>query len=130
MGDDSVIECVVEGGAVNAYTSYTIVDGSVFASNRSDIPQDLIKLIDSSYIDGSIYCKIERDVISTVRGKRFDLNNDKFHLLLATGETLKENSVGYHGSEKISTAQKETLSKLTVSIDFCDSFLRWKYILF
>lgn len=37
MGDDSVIECINESGAVKAYTSYTSVRDGKFDSSRQGI---------------------------------------------------------------------------------------------
>lgn len=110
MGDDSVIECVPSPtGEINAFTSYTSLNP--YASGRDNIPQDIITLIESSFNDGTIYCKVERDAVSQVRGRTFNLANDKYHVLLALGDSLKEaeNSVGYHSIGRISTAEKLTL---------------------
>lgn len=117
MGDDSVMECVPENGVVEAYTSYTTI--KPFASNRTGVNQNIIRLLESSYKDGSIYCKIERDTVTNVWGKRFDLSKDEYHMLLATGEKLKENSVGYHGAEKLATSQKQPLAEMIVSRNLC-----------
>lgn len=107
MGGDSVIECVPENNRINAYTSYTTAP-TPFASGRDGIPQNFIRLVDSSFVDGTIRCQIERQTISDVRGRRFDLANDQYYLLLALGESLKEteNSVGYHSIGRISTPEK------------------------
>lgn len=110
MGDDSVMECVPENGKVNAYTSYTTAPK--YASSREGVNQNIIRLIESSLVDGVIHCKIERQAQTTVRGKRFDLINDQYNLLLATGEGLKENSVGYHSIAKLASAQKQSLADI------------------
>lgn len=109
MGEDSVMECVPENGIVRAYTSYTSI--SPYSSSRSDISQSIINLLESSYNDGTIYCKVERNPVSTIRGTTFDLINDEYYLLLATGEGLKENSVGYHSIDKLSSGKKQYLSE-------------------
>lgn len=49
-------------------------------------------MTESSLVDGTIYCKVERDPQSTVLGTDFDLVNDKFHLLLATGTLVNGNN--------------------------------------
>lgn len=52
-------------------------------------PQNIIRLLDASYVDGTIYCKIMREPRSTVMGNSFDLINNKYHLLVASGSSLK-----------------------------------------
>lgn len=51
-------------------------------------PQDITSLIDSSYIDGTIYCKLERQSITTILGNEFNLRNDNFHFMVAIGTTV------------------------------------------
>ncbi|XP_036332126.1 putative ferric-chelate reductase 1 homolog [Rhagoletis pomonella] len=95
MGEDLVTECVPQNGRVNLYSSYTS-GAPNYGSSRANVPQNGARLLQSSVIDGVIYCKVQRDVVTQVRGKRFDLLNNKYHLLLAAGTALKDNSVGYH----------------------------------
>ncbi|XP_011186308.1 putative ferric-chelate reductase 1 homolog isoform X2 [Zeugodacus cucurbitae] len=95
MGDDLVTECVPQNGKVNVYTSYTAGNPN-YAANRANVPQNNARLLESSVVDGIIYCKVQRDMVTQVRGKSFDLLNNKYHLLVASGTGLKENSVGYH----------------------------------
>lgn len=52
-------------------------------------PQNIFQVLEKSYNDGVIYCKVERDAVSTVKGQKFDLLNDKFHLLLAAGSSVE-----------------------------------------
>lgn len=94
MGDDSVIECVPEQGTVNAYTSMTFA--GPYGVSRQGIAQNFIQLREKSYIDGVIYCKVERDAVSTVKGQKYDLINEKYHLLLATGSSADSTHVSYH----------------------------------
>lgn len=48
------------------------------------------------FIDGRIYCKLQRDTMSTIMGEPFDLENDEFFLLIAGSVFLNPNSVGIH----------------------------------
>lgn len=48
-------------------------------------PQDDIELLSSSTADGSLYCQIRRNVRSVINGKTFDLENDRYFLLVAAG---------------------------------------------
>lgn len=52
--------------------------------------------MDSSFDDGRIYCKLQRDTFSIVMGQPFDLKDEKHHLLLAGGFEIRPNSVGQH----------------------------------
>lgn len=46
--------------------------------------------------NGNIYCLVERNALTTVRDVEFDLINDEFHLLLASGNEAGTNAVGHH----------------------------------
>lgn len=94
MGDDSVIECVPEQGTVNAYSSWTF--SGPYGVSRQGIAQNFIKLVQQSYVDGVIHCTVERDAVTTVKGQRFDLINEKYHMLLATGSSADSTHVSYH----------------------------------
>ncbi|XP_046868903.1 putative ferric-chelate reductase 1 homolog isoform X2 [Drosophila willistoni] len=94
MGGDLVIECVPENGRVSLYSSYT--SSSPYAAIRSNVFQNSAHLINASFVDGVIYCKVQRDPLITVQGRTFDLRNDKYHLLLASGTTLKDTGIGFH----------------------------------
>lgn len=95
MGDDSVIECVPQGGKIQLYSSYTSPRPNLGVS-RDGVPQNIARLLSGSYINGTIYCLVERDSLSTVNGKTFDLVNNKYHLLLATGASVSPNRVDFH----------------------------------
>ncbi|XP_065088030.1 putative ferric-chelate reductase 1 homolog isoform X2 [Ochlerotatus camptorhynchus] len=94
MGDDSVIECVPEQGTVNAYASWTFA--GPYGVSRQGIAQNFFRLLEKSYVDGMIHCKVERDAVSTVKGQKFDMINEKYHLLLATGSQADSTHVSYH----------------------------------
>ena len=113
MGRDSVVECVYEGGSVKSYSSWTTSGSGNYGSPRQDVPQSSIQLLEKSFVDGRIYCQVERSSDTIVNGQRFNLINDKHFLLLATGESLKPNSVGYHGTEKLASSEALLLSDIT-----------------
>ncbi|EDW61852.1 putative ferric-chelate reductase 1 homolog isoform X2 [Drosophila virilis] len=94
MGEDLTTECVPENGRVNLYSSYT--SASPFSAVRANVPQNSARLLNASLVDGVIYCKVQRDPITVVQGRSFDLKNGVYHMLVASGSSLKENSVGYH----------------------------------
>lgn len=114
MGDDAVMECVPENGAIRAYASWTTpapnlgVTRQGVVSEKSFIvtvnsllivrtfylqSQNSIRLLEATYSDGVIYCRIRRDAYSNVMGRNFDLINNKYNLLVATGSSLKRNLI-------------------------------------
>lgn len=89
MGDDSAMECVRnDNGRVNLFTSWTYPKEEPYVS-RSDSPQEIVQLIESSVIDGKLYCKFSRDVVSVVKGNTFDLANNIYNLMIVAGNSMK-----------------------------------------
>lgn len=111
MGSDSVMECVLENGIVRAYTSWT--DGRL-ESPRTGIDQNIIKLHTGRYENGMIYCKVERDAVTTIRDVKFDLINDKHYLLLASGTLLRSDSVGNHNINRDASDQALLLTAVSI----------------
>lgn len=64
-------------------------------------PQNVARLLEATYDEGTIYCKVERVATSEVLGKNFDLINNKYHLLLATGSSLKRKTICFNPIHKI-----------------------------
>ncbi|KAJ6643374.1 putative ferric-chelate reductase 1 like, partial [Pseudolycoriella hygida] len=95
MGSDSVIECIAEGGNITAHTSWN-TPRTTFENTRQGVQQYIITLLNSSYTDGTLYCKVERQAVTTVIEKTFDLDNDHFYYMVAIGSIVRENSVGMH----------------------------------
>lgn len=56
-----------------------------------------------------IYCLVERNADEVVRGRRFDLNNDKFHLLLVNGFAALPTMIGPH-TEPFSSDERVLLT--------------------
>ncbi|XP_017078932.1 putative ferric-chelate reductase 1 homolog isoform X2 [Drosophila eugracilis] len=110
MGDDLTTECVPENGRVNLYSSLT--SASPYAAVRSSVSQNSARLLDASIVDGVIYCRVQRDAVTNVQGRTFDLRNGKYHLLVASGSSLKENSVGYHDIGRLPSAQAINLAEV------------------
>lgn len=89
MGDDSAMECVRnDNGRVSLFTSWTYPKEEPYVS-RKDSPQDIVQLQESSIIDGKLYCKFKRDTVSVVKGQTFDLANNKFNLMIVSGDSMK-----------------------------------------
>lgn len=89
MGDDSVMECVPERGqGIKAYASWTY-SSPKYGVTRENVPQNIVRLVDSSYTNNQIYCRVERDTVSTVRGNNYDLVRNKYNVLVASGSSNK-----------------------------------------
>ncbi|TMW54575.1 hypothetical protein DOY81_000369 [Sarcophaga bullata] len=112
MGDDLVIECVPQNGQVNMYSSLTSGKKTGYGVTRLGVPQNTARLIEGSVINGVIYCKVERDPITKVGDRVFDLENKPYYLLLAAGKSLKENGVGYHDIGRIPSDKSINLAEL------------------
>lgn len=89
MGDDSAMECVRnDNGQIKLFTSWTYPKEEPYVA-RSESPQNIVQLQESSIIDGKLYCKFKRDAVSEVRGQSFDLANNKYHLMIVAGDSMK-----------------------------------------
>lgn len=110
MGDDSVMECVPENGVIRTYASWTTA--RPYSSGR--MASTYLRLLDSSFVDGVIYCKVERDAVTQVQGHTFDLINKKYHLLVASGKELRDNSVSYHDIGRGASAEAVSLNVVNV----------------
>jgi hypothetical protein len=75
----------------------------------------MMRLLDASYQDGTIYCKFERDSVTSVQNTDFDLINQQLHLFLVTGTKLKPTGVGYHDIVKRSTEEPKFLAQINAA---------------
>ncbi|XP_060531143.1 putative ferric-chelate reductase 1 homolog isoform X2 [Cylas formicarius] len=134
MGDDSVIECVTRNNRVDAYMSWTSGPPNSYGAARLSNPQLGIQLLNGSVVDGVLYCKIRRDAYTNVNGKVFDLINEKYNLLIASGSSATASSVSFHDLSFLASAQKQSLSdvsalaaasKLLVRLHGCFMLAAW-----
>lgn len=89
MGDDSAMECVRnDNGRISLFTSWTYPKAEPYV-RRSDSPQNIVQLLESSNVDGKLYCKFKRDVVSVVKGQTFDLAKNKYNLMVVSGDSMK-----------------------------------------
>ncbi|XP_013195136.2 putative ferric-chelate reductase 1 homolog [Amyelois transitella] len=111
MGDDSAVECVRnDNGRVSIFTSWTYPKEEPYV-RRSDSPQDIVQLLESSVIDGKLYCKYRRDTVSVVKGQTFDLANNKYNLMVVAGDSMKDaDRVGFHSLAYQSTGEPLALA--------------------
>ncbi|CAB3237841.1 unnamed protein product [Arctia plantaginis] len=135
MGDDSAMECVRnDNGGVNLFTSWTYPKIEPYVS-RSDSPQDIVQLLESSIIDGKLYCKFSRNTVSMVKGQTFDLANNMYNLMVVAGSSMKDASrVGFHDVAYEATGAAQALaavgtaaggSKLLLKLHGCCMLLAW-----
>lgn len=104
MGSDSVVECVrspSNPNNVQAFMSWN----SGYTNKRSTVQRG-ITLKNSSYVNGIIYCKFMRDTETTVEGEKFDLVNDKYHLLIAAGSNVDDSNLRYHDIREASQEKR------------------------
>ncbi|CAG2056667.1 unnamed protein product, partial [Timema podura] len=94
MGDDSVMECArdsAQNRPANVYLSY-----NTDKTNARSSSQRGISFINSSYVNGEVYCRFTRDVVTNISGKIYDLEKNKYYLLLAVGSSLRAAGVSFH----------------------------------
>lgn len=49
--------------------------------------------------NNAFYCLVERDAVSQIGNFTFDLNNEAYHLLIASGKSVTETGLSYHGRD-------------------------------
>lgn len=54
-------------------------------------------MVQSRLENGAIYCRVERDSLTEVDGMTFDLIKNSYYLLMSSGSTSSELSIGFHG---------------------------------
>lgn len=120
MANTSNIECIREiPGELLAFTSW-MSPPPPRAAARAGVDQTIIQFLEGRMINNRIYCKIYRDSFSIVNDHIFDLENEKYFLLIAGGVQLRDDSVGSHGVNR--GASSEPISLKPISIyDGCES---------
>lgn len=60
-------------------------------TSKKSSPQDQegVELLEGSFYDGDLYCRVHHVAKLQVQDKEYDLNNNEYHLLLAAGSALK-----------------------------------------
>lgn len=134
MGDDSAMECVNDNGRIKLFASWTYPKAEPYVS-RFDSPQDIVQLLESSAIDGKLYCKFKRNTVSTVKRQVFDLANKKYNLMVVAGDSMKDaDRVGFHNlayeasNDPLSLATVGTAagaSKLLLKLHGCFMICAW-----
>lgn len=113
MGEDSVVECVNDGkgpNPVNAYMSWNFGK-----NNRRLKPQEQegIQLKNSSFVNGNVYCRFERDTVTTVEGEVFNLATDQYNLLIAAGTSATGTNIEVHDVTKAAADTKQSLKDVS-----------------
>ncbi|XP_035740364.1 putative ferric-chelate reductase 1 homolog isoform X1 [Vespa mandarinia] len=107
MGDDSVVECTIEGSDIKLHTSWNTPNKR---NERQSLQQGTVQLESVSLDDDLITCKFWRDKITVIQDHKFDLVNKPYYLLLVHGSEVKANGVGYHDLLYDSTGEAKLLS--------------------
>lgn len=76
-------------------------------------PQNIIEQLEGSLVDGTIYCKVQRNALSTVRGHEFDLVNNRFHVLISSGSSAEATNVGYHDIGRWASGEAHLLADIS-----------------
>ncbi|XP_012535787.1 putative ferric-chelate reductase 1 homolog [Monomorium pharaonis] len=106
MGEDSVVECTNEGNGIALHTSWN----TGRRNTRYTMPEGAFELEDRAIKDDMIYCKFRRDKLTYVQGRKYDLVNTPYHLLLAAGTDLRSNGVDFHTLVYAGTGTSKRLS--------------------
>lgn len=115
MGDDSVVECVKDNsGRIDAFMSWTGVNP--YRATRLEDPKHGINLLNSSINGDELYCKVRRDTVTNVKGNIFDLRRNSFHVLVASGSSLKAEGVGFHDLARLASPDPQVLSPNSQSL--------------
>lgn len=112
MGDDSVVECVKDqNGKFSAFMSRNLPnDKNVERLSR---PKDGINLLEGNMVDGQMYCRIARNTKTNVSGRIYDLVNEQYYLLVASGRSVKANKVGFHDIAYLPSGEKKFLADVS-----------------
>ncbi|KFM66711.1 putative ferric-chelate reductase 1-like protein, partial [Stegodyphus mimosarum] len=97
MGDDAVTECFRQGSSVIARESWN--NGKSNAANR-ELPREKYN---AEFTNGLTSCSWTAKYIQESYGRRFDLANSTYYLLLAKGP-MKNGKLSYH-SGRLSTQE-------------------------
>lgn len=60
-----------------------------------------------------IYCKVERDAVTTIEGVNFNLINDTHYLMLASGTERSSDSVGFHDINQEASQSRVLLTEVS-----------------
>lgn len=60
-----------------------------------------------------IYCKVERDAVTTIEGVNFNLINDTHYLMLASGTEQSSDSVGFHDINQEASQSRVLLTEVS-----------------
>lgn len=106
MGDDSVVECVDEGGRVGLYMSWN----TGRRNRRIQTPEGAIQMESSSIQDDTISCTFSRDKRTFIEGREFDLIRTPYKLLLASGTGADSSNIGFHDIVYLPSSESRLLS--------------------
>jgi len=119
MGDDLTTNCVVRSnGGVDIVTGYNpdySGNKQVLRGNTKDpgYPKDGISArTQFSRKDGWISCAWKRKARATIEGSIWDLENEKYHVMLAKGRVNETGDIQKHDSDKIVSSAAQGLGEV------------------
>ncbi|KAE8742422.1 hypothetical protein FOCC_FOCC012033 [Frankliniella occidentalis] len=116
MGVDSVVECINDPNT-NKVALFQSVNKALNATTGKrgntrlpDTEQLGVQLTNGKSADGVVYCSFERDPVTTVRGKKYDLENGAWVLQAAGGDQINADSSIHHHMEWVVSSDQVKLS--------------------
>uniref|UniRef100_A0A2P2I8J2 Ferric-chelate reductase 1 homolog n=3 Tax=Hirondellea gigas TaxID=1518452 RepID=A0A2P2I8J2_9CRUS len=131
MGSDSVMACRSYQNIADITMAWNLVS-TKSNSFLKDQKQGLSDY-EMKQIDGKLYCRFTRQAKMEIEGKQFDLDNEKFYLMIAQGPLAADGSLLYHEKKQVSNQATymsafETLgtaSDLFVTLHACFMVAAW-----
>lgn len=108
MGKDSVMACRVLNGEADVLMAYNNGKSNELLTNS----KYGLSNIQTLQVDGKVYCTFVRQAHTDMAGVNFDLDSERFHLMLAMGPA-EESRLRYHDNRVVSSG--------TVSMDTFES---------
>lgn len=110
MGDDLTTSCIIQSnGGVDIVTGFNIgyngnkniQRGSGKKGSKGAMSDGIVERIDYSRKEGWISCSWKRTRQSTIEGQNWDLESDKYHVMLAQG-SVQDGRLNKHRSKIVS----------------------------
>lgn len=110
MGDDLTTSCIIQSnGGVDIVTGFNIgyngnkniQRGSGKKGSKEAMSDGIVERIDYSRKEGWISCSWKRTRQSTIEGQNWDLESDKYHVMLAQG-SVQDGRLNKHRSKIVS----------------------------
>ncbi|CAL4140771.1 unnamed protein product, partial [Meganyctiphanes norvegica] len=105
MGEDSVMICRTEEGTTDVLMAINQgKSNSILVDSNLGITSE-----QTAFVDGRVYCSFIRDVETEILGDVFNLDTDKYNLMVATGGVSSGTTISYHTSKTVSVGAQISL---------------------